>query len=1259
MLSPISDGEPDSFIAEFEEKYLRPKVLKGDGDAGWGNSKRVWVKLGEEYALGKTVEQSEQTCTIELEGGNRVSVKQDIFSPVNAPRYDRCEDMAEMPELSEATILHNIKRRYSTNLIHTRSGLFLVIVNPYKHIPIYEDMVLDWYSREWKKGDRPPHIFAVAAEAYRAMLSEGKCQSILITGESGAGKTENTKRVIRFLANCSLKDSRMNGIEERILATNPILEAFGNAQTVRNNNSSRFGKFIKIEFDAGGGIVGASIEKYLLEKGRVTHRSSEERSFHVFYQLLASEDAQQFGLRNQDYKLLCGRRNIESIDDAKEYQVLKSAMHQIGFSESEQRRYFEAIACILLLGDLNIQPSESEEQADIVHDEALEAVITQLGIDRNDFVKHLLNPVLTAGREVISQRRDCEQVKASLEALCRALYERTFSRLLARLNQLISSVKRSTAQKSNTWIGVLDIAGFEIFPENSFEQLCINDTNERLQQFFNHHMFVKEQAEYAKEGLPWDRQDYRHDLQQTIDLIEKVNPVGILACLDEDSLLSGSTDKTFTEKLANICRTRGTNVFQSSRFDPSKRFTLAHYAGNVEYSTQGWLDKNRDPLDDRLFAIVTGGNLSWLVEDESSALVGRSRGTAFRTVAQRHRESLNTLMSHLEQTQPHFVRCILPNTQKLPNQFDTSLVLNQLRCNGVLEGIRICRSGYPARLNFDDFCRLYEILADQEGVMDRRRKSSSETPLPGTITELRLRTKNLLEHLGIHDSDYAVGRTRVFFKAGKLATLDEARDRKLSERLVILQALCRKVIEERRAKRERVQAEAIETIKTCTSEALAIKQSPWIRLFDCIRPHLSITRTQKQIKQLESEIERTSQEYEARIERLHDDLKAEQRYREESVSMRMALEDRINEERREHNALIQAYEEQASLVRALQERNFELGEKFELAEQINALLKQENSEIGENLLTMKIELETQMKESSKLEAETNNFKDLAELLRHELRITKDELQFNVQEISLHRELCKTLKEENEKIKTDAQKTICEIQRTCDAENEKVQLSFEAKLKAERQENQNRNEELCERYEEEKRKLIRELTEARFELEQSRQNSPRINRTKTHETIDEMSQATWQKEKERLEVRIKDLQSQLTESNRVQEDLHQQLAKSSESLRSLKAKNIEIEESNFMLGLTKRSLEDKLKRMEVELSELDDLNEKLCREIKEQAERMNAMESEILADQQEITNLNECIGCKDQEIKALESQAEELLKKLNTVKEEKVNFIFLA
>lgn len=488
-------------------------------------------------------------------------------------------------------------------------------------MPIYDEDVVRWY-RGKGRSDRPPHIFAVADTAYQALLSTRRSQSILVTGESGAGKTENTKRVIHYLTSISTGGSHNDDLERQLILSNPILEAFGNAQTVRNNNSSRFGKFIRIEIDPNSGnITGASIETYLLEKSRVTHRPASERSFHVFYQLLSGAEAAWLkdvlllpSSSPEDYVYLRqSQKAVTGIDDAVEFKALRDSLSVVGFSEAEQVSIFKAIAAILLLGNMQLAEDPATNQAILDDSQTglLQSICALLSVPLEEFRSALLSPVIRAGREVVSQARGCDQVQRSIEALSRSLYERVFGHIVGRLNALLfrngKSGSQSASSGKTTFIGVLDIAGFEIFAQNGFEQLLINYTNEKLQQFFNHHMFIVEQDEYARQGIEWDFVDFGVDSQPMIDLLERGGSVtgaapGILACLDEDCVMPKATDKSFTAKVQGFCQ--GQAKFEVDRLKADRGFILSHYAGKVEYNTTGWLEKNKDPVNESVCRLL-------------------------------------------------------------------------------------------------------------------------------------------------------------------------------------------------------------------------------------------------------------------------------------------------------------------------------------------------------------------------------------------------------------------------------------------------------------------------------------------------------------------------------------------------------------------------------------------------------------------------------------------------------------------------------
>ncbi|CAD6910753.1 unnamed protein product [Tilletia controversa] len=904
---PETSAADAAAAAEFAEKKW---VWIPDKDAGY---LPAWVIREEDEG---------ETSVCNLSDGQLRKVPTFELNKMNPPKFEKVEDIADLTFLNEASVVHNLRQRYNSGLIYTYSGLFLVAVNPYHALPIYTDTIVAAYNGK-RREENAPHVFALADGAIRSMLDAKENQSLLITGESGAGKTENTKKVIQYLAAIAADAAQpaaatataaftahqrdasaatglvrtgssrqvldhLNGIEaigakrlglleRQILQANPILEAFGNAQTIRNNNSSRFGKFVRIEFTSLGAIAGANIDWYLLEKSRVTNRSPKERSFHIFYQLLRGADADlrsRLLLSNSpdDYGYLRGtRKDVEGVDDHEEWKALNEAFKVVGFSDEERLNMLRIVAAILHIGNIQVADDRSE-QARITNAAAVEKVCHVLGLPEQELNKALLRPRVKAGREWVTQSRTKKQVIDEMAALCKTMYEKTFASLVERVNRALD---RPTSK--STFIGVLDIAGFEIFEVNSFEQLCINYTNERLQQFFNHHMFVLEQEEYARESIEWDFVNFGLDLQPTINLIESSNPIGILSCLDEECIMPKATDLTFTEKLNRIWGTNkdgaandsvsaalsleagvahGSTKFLSARF--AQGFTVKHYAGNVEYRTEGWLDKNKDPLNDNLTRVmsestdrfVAGLFAEYAADDEAPVSGNNGAGPsppkrrikrgAFRTVAQRHKEQLSSLMSQLSSTQPHFVRCIVPNPNKKPGVMDVPLVLEQLRCNGVLEGIRIARLGYPNRLLFSEFRNRYEVLTPgiiPQGYMDGRKAS-----------------QRMVEALQLEPSSFKIGTSKIFFKAGILALLEERRDSHLYDIFSRFQAACRMFTARRQMKKILNRAAAVRTIQRNARLYVELREWPWWQLYTKVRPLLTATRHDEELKRKQNEL---------------------------------------------------------------------------------------------------------------------------------------------------------------------------------------------------------------------------------------------------------------------------------------------------------------------------------------------------------------------------------------------------------------------
>jgi len=914
--------------------------------------------------------------------------------------------MAELTHLNEASVVHNLHTRYMADLIYTYSGLFLVTVNPYTPLPIYTNEYINMYKGRGREENKP-HIFAIADEAFRNLVDENENQSILVTGESGAGKTENTKKVIQYLAAVANPQSPVrargqlhSNLSAQILRANPILEAFGNAQTVRNNNSSRFGKFIRIEFNRNGAIVGAYIDWYLLEKSRVVRINPQERNYHIFYQLLKGADSRLKrellldGLSIEDFAYTKeGQDSIIGVSDRDEWESLMEAFSVMGFTQEEQSAILRTVAAVLHLGNITVaKESRSADQARLTPEgtDVAKKVCNLLGVPLEPFLRGLLHPKVKAGREWVEKVQTPEQVRFSLDALAKGIYERGFGDLVTRINRQLD--RPGMGLDDTRFIGVLDIAGFEIFEHNSFEQLCINYTNEKLQQFFNHHMFVLEQEEYAREKIDWKFIDFGKDLQPTIDLIELSNPIGIFSCLDEDCVMPKATDKSFTEKLNSLWDKK------SPKYRPSRLgqgFILTHYAAEVEYNTEGWLEKNKDPLNDnltRLLAASTDPHIANLFadcadqDDETGGMRSRIKKGLFRTVAQRHKEQLSSLMTQLHMTHPHFVRCILPNHAKKPKQWVGPLVLDQLRCNGVLEGIRIARTGFPNRLPFSEFRQRYEVLCRD---------------MPKGILDGQEAARIMLDTFGLDKSLYRIGLTKVFFRAGVLAELEEKRDALITEIMTKFQAVARGYMARRLANKRLYRAEATRVIQRNFQVYLKLCDNPWWQLLLRMRPLLGATRTAAEVKKRDEMIKQLN-------EKMAKELEVRQRLEEERRNVHAELM-RIQQTLESERALALDKEE---IFKRLQLREAELEDKLagaledqeKLEEQLDALLEAKKRAEAD-VERYRVQLDQAAGLIARLEKEKNELvARVADLERAIDDITKSQSERSEQEAALQAEI---------------------------------------------------------------------------------------------------------------------------------------------------------------------------------------------------------------------------------------------------------------
>ncbi|XDV12194.1 hypothetical protein PO909_000912 [Leuciscus waleckii] len=884
------------------DKFLyvdRNLVSNPLAQADWATKKLVWVpseRLG--FEPGSVKEEHGDEVVVELaDSGKKVRVNKDDIQKMNPPKFSKVEDMAELTCLNEASVLHNLKERYYSGLIYTYSGLFCVVINPYKNLPIYSEEIVDMYKGK-KRHEMPPHIYAITDTAYRSMMQDREDQSILCTGESGAGKTENTKKVIQYLAHVasSHKTKKDQGeLEKQLLQANPILEAFGNAKTVKNDNSSRFGKFIRINFDVNGYIVGANIETYLLEKSRAIRQAKDERAFHMFYYMLTGAgDKLRSELCLEGYNkyrfLSNGNVTIPGQQDRDMYLETMEAMRIMSIAEEEQIGLLKVMSSVLQLGNMSFKKERHSDQASMPDDTAAQKVCHLMGMNVTDFTRAILSPRIKVGRDYVQKAQTQEQAEFAVEALAKATYERMFRWLVMRINKALDKTKRQGA----SFIGILDIAGFEIFELNSFEQFCINYTNEKLQQLFNHTMFILEQEEYQREGIEWSFIDFGLDLQPCIDLIEKpTSPPGILALLDEECWFPKATDKSFVEK---VLQEQGTHpkFHKPKKLKDEADFCVIHYAGKVDYKADEWLMKNMDPLNDNVATLLNQSTDKFVSElwKDVDRIVGldkvagmselpgafKTRKGMFRTVGQLYKEQLSKLMATLRNTNPNFVRCIIPNHEKKAGKLDPHLVLDQLRCNGVLEGIRICRQGFPNRIVFQEFRQRYEILtpnAIPKGFMDGKQACVL-----------------MIKALELDPNLYRIGQSKVFFRAGVLAHLEEERDMKITDVIINFQAWCRGYVARKAFAKRQQQLTAMRVIQRNCAAYLKLRNWQWWRLFTKVKPLLQVSRQEEEMQAKDDELHKVREKQQFAEQQLQE-LEVKQK---QLSAEKMALQEQLQAE---------------------------------------------------------------------------------------------------------------------------------------------------------------------------------------------------------------------------------------------------------------------------------------------------------------------------------------------------------------------------
>uniref|UniRef100_A0A3Q3J0W0 Myosin VAb n=1 Tax=Monopterus albus TaxID=43700 RepID=A0A3Q3J0W0_MONAL len=752
---------------------------------------RVWlpdaVEVWKSAELIKDYTSGDKTLSLQLEDGTVVEYKIDPHSnnlpPLRNPNILVGEnDLTALSYLHEPAVLHNLKVRFvDSKLIYTYCGIVLVAINPYENLPIYEADIISAYSGQ-NMGDMDPHIFAVAEEAYKQMARDERNQSIIVSGESGAGKTVSAKYAMRYFATVSCSSGEAN-VEERVLASSPIMEALGNAKTIRNDNSSRFGKYIEIGFDKKHCIIGANMRTYLLEKSRVVFQAYGERNYHIFYQLCASSHLPEF----KAFRLGCAddfhctnqgqSPVIDRVDDAKEMRNTRRAFSLLGIGESDQMEIYQILAAILHLSNVEVK-DQSADKSSISPDNVHLMVFCELmGVPSEEMAHWLCHRKLKTTTETFVKTVSKMNAVNGRDALAKHIYARLFSWIVGSINNALKS-----ATKQHSFIGVLDIYGFETFDINSFEQFCINYANEKLQQQFNLHVFKLEQEEYMKEEIPWRLIDF-YDNQPCINLIEA--KMGVLDLLDEECKMPKGSDDTWAQKLYN------TFLKQNVHFDKprlsNRAFIIHHFADKVEYQCDGFLEKNRDTVNEEQINVLKKSKVELIYQlftifslisfpQLLTSIIGRSSQTQRdnkKTVGLQFRQSLHLLMDTLNATTPHYVRCIKPNDHKAPFTLDPVRAVQQLRACGILETIRISAAGFPSRWTYQEFFSRYRVLMKQKDVLSDKKQTC----------------RNVLEKL-IKDK-YQFGKNKIFFRAGQVAYLEKLRSDKLRTACVRIQKTIR------------------------------------------------------------------------------------------------------------------------------------------------------------------------------------------------------------------------------------------------------------------------------------------------------------------------------------------------------------------------------------------------------------------------------------------------------------------------------------
>merc|ERR1712038_855462 len=1031
------DPDPSPWLLVSDELKVKLKSKPYDP------KKSCWVpdKATHGYFEGIIESTEGDKVTVEILDTKDVKVfKKDQVGQVNPPKFDCSDDMAGLTYLNDACVLWNSVVRYKNELIYTYSGLFCIAINPYKRFPIYTQRAMDVYTG-LRRQECPPHIFGVAEGSYQGMMNVGKNQSILITGESGAGKTENTKKVIAYFASIGASGKKKEGepgLEDKIVQTNPVLEAWGNAKTVRNDNSSRFGKFIRIWFNQAGKLSGADMVVYLLEKSRLTFQAELERCYHSFYNLMSDQvpDLKEKCLLSNDiydyWWVSQGKVTVPSIDDKEDMMYAHEAYGILGFTNEEKYNIYKLTAVVMHMGNLtkDFVPVGKEEQAEIKDDTNAQKVATICGIDSEWMITYFCKPKLKVGTEWVSKGQSCSGAANSVAGIGRKIYELVFRFIVEKCNDTLIDLSMKKVQ----YIGCLDIAGFEIFDYNGFEQICINFCNEKLQQFFNQHMFVLEQEEYVREGIEWANVDFGMDLQKCITMFEK--PMGLLAILEEESLFPKATDDTFTRKLHENLLGKCENFAKASpKPDPNAHFAVIHYAATVSYNLTGWLEKNKDPLNDTVVQLMKDGSNALLVEcfrdhpgqptevKKDAGGGGRKKGGG-KTVSSFYKSQLDDLMKTLYATDPSFIRCVVPNTHKTPGMVEPGLIMHQYQCNGVLAGIAICRKGFPNKTIYPEFKQGYNILAANEVAKAKKDKDAA---------------KAVLEKIALDPEKFRLGRTKVFFRAGILGYMEEVREDRIGQVLSYLQAQARGKSSRLVFKKMQDQKLALYACQRSLRNYQIGKNWLWWKLWLALKPNLKCTKFAQYKAEYEAKIAEAEKNIDGAIaeckkvtaqhEKLMNEKNELMHVLESGGSAVQDLVDKTNKMEAHKNDLQKQVDDLNNKIRSEEDGKAHMSAQATKLKAEMEKIKNETKELDNALIQCEDDKETKNTQINTLKEELQQQEDLLNKLQNEKRSIGDSRQRTEEEIQALEDRCNHLN----KVKVKLEQSLDECEDSLERE----------------------------------------------------------------------------------------------------------------------------------------------------------------------------------------------------------------------------------